>query len=196
MYIYYSTEILEKNEFCADLPIYISVVFILLLFIFIISSCINFKLLDRNITGLLCYKKGMKFRQIINKTTINPKILFLIDGSGALLSAFLLGMFLTRFESTFGMPKTALYFLAFFPCIFVIYDLYCYFQTNENWKYFLKAIALANIAYCIISITTIFYHFDTLTILGLIYFLIEFTIVIILASIELKTISNSKLKNA
>ncbi|MDY7395658.1 hypothetical protein UMM65_10425 [Aureibaculum sp. 2210JD6-5] len=136
----------------------------------------------------------MKFQQILNKTNSNPKILFLVDGFGALLSAFLLGIILTSYQSAFGMPKNVLFFLASFPCLFMIYDFYCYFQINEKWNYFLKAIAIANIIYCFISITMLFYHFQKLTSLGLIYFLFELTIVIIIATIELKTASDFKPK--
>ena len=137
----------------------------------------------------------MKFQQILNKTTSNPKLLFLVDGFGALLSAFLLGIFLTRFETTFGMPKSTLYFLASLPCVFAIYDFYCYLRINGNWKYFLKTIAIANIIYCFISMIMIIYHFQKLTSLGLIYFLLEFAIVITIASIEFRTALSSKLKN-
>ncbi|MEO1260508.1 MAG: hypothetical protein AAFZ15_17055 [Bacteroidota bacterium] len=115
-----------------------------------------------------------------------PKKLFLIDGIGALLSAFLLGAIWTRFENIFGMPRSALYILALLPCFFAIYDFICYFKIKENWSPFLKVIAFANLLYCLISIGFLFNHYQQLTVLGLIYFFLELLIVILLAGIELK----------
>ena len=122
-----------------------------------------------------------------NKLTLNPRILFLIDGIGALLSAFLLGVILTRFESIFGMPRKALYVLSFLPCLFAVYDFICYSQIAKKWRLYLKVIAIANLVYCCISIGFVFLHFQQLTYLGFLYFFFELAIVIILAYIELKT---------
>ncbi|MEP1095400.1 MAG: hypothetical protein ABJG78_09840 [Cyclobacteriaceae bacterium] len=125
-------------------------------------------------------------QQIINQLTSNPKVLFLLDGVGAFLSAILLGVVLVQFESVFGMPKPTLYFLALFPCIFLLYDLWCYFQIKRNGGIYIKVIAIANLLYCCLSIGLVVYHFQQLTQLGLIYFLLEFVIILFLVRIELK----------
>lgn len=117
---------------------------------------------------------------------LSIKKLFLIDGIGAVLSAFLLGIILVRFEHVFGMPRRALYFLSVFPCIFALYDLTCYLLNSEKSKVLLKIIAFLNIAYCFISIPFIFKYYQNLTYLGLIYFILELAILILLISIELK----------
>ncbi|WP_024770939.1 hypothetical protein [Aquimarina macrocephali] len=131
----------------------------------------------------------MVFQQIINKMVVQPKRLFLIDGLGALLSAFLLGVVLVRLESIFGIPAKALYILAFFPCIFALYDFYCYLRVKKNQKYFLTAIALMNLIYCFISIGVAFQHHQKITAFGWTYIILEITIIIILIRIELKTAS-------
>jgi hypothetical protein len=46
----------------------------------------------------------------------------LIDSLGALLSALILGLVLTRWESVFGMPKRVLYFLAAIAAVFLYRD--------------------------------------------------------------------------
>ena len=115
---------------------------------------------------------------------IQPRQLFLLDGIGALFSAFMLGVILVRFESVFGMPSDTLYFLAFLPCLFAVYDFICYFLKLENWRPFLKFIAIANVTYCIISIVEIYLHYHSLTTLGLGYFIIEIIIVFTLAMYE------------
>ena len=124
------------------------------------------------------------FQQIINKA--QPKQLFLIDGFGALLSAFLLGVVLVRFQHLIGIPVQTLYILASIPIIFVIYDFICYFRLTENWNQYLKGIAIANLIYCCISIGFLIYHYPVLTNLGWLYFLGELMIVITLVFIEIK----------
>jgi len=113
------------------------------------------------------------------------RYLFLIDGFGALLSAFLLGVVLVKFQSFFGIPKSTLYFLAFLPCLFAVYDFYCYLNVKEQLGKFLKVIAFANLFYCGLSLGLAFYHSSMLTYLGWIYILLEILLVIIIAIIEL-----------
>lgn len=109
----------------------------------------------------------------------------MIDGFGAILSAFLLGVVLVKFEEIFGIPSSVLYFLAIIPVFFVIYDVYCY-QKYLKIGLLLKGIAILNLIYCLTSIALIIYHFSTITILGWIYILFEIVIVLTLATIEFK----------
>lgn len=114
----------------------------------------------------------------------SPKKLFLLDGFGALLSAFLLGVVLVNFENVFGIPKQTLYFLAFLPCLFAVYDFACYFLIKNNFGPYLKIIACINVGYCIISLGLAFYHMASIEILGWIYIIIEIAIVVFLAMVE------------
>jgi hypothetical protein len=125
-------------------------------------------------------------QQIINKIALKPRLLFLIDGLGAIISAFLLWVVLTNFESLFGMPKQALYVLSLLPCIFLVYDFICYFKITKNRKPFIVVIALANLFYCCISIVLVLQHYQALTIFGLAYFINELIILIVLVYIEFK----------
>ncbi|MEQ9405678.1 MAG: hypothetical protein RIM99_18960 [Cyclobacteriaceae bacterium] len=120
----------------------------------------------------------------------NPKKLFIIDGLGAILSAFLLGVVLVKYESVFGIPSQTLYLLATMPVFFAIYDLYSYIRGNEHADRHLRIIAIVNLLYCCLSIGFAFYHFDTITILGWSYILAEIVIVVVLAIVELKTAKN------
>lgn len=123
----------------------------------------------------------------ISRAHLNTRLLFLVDALGALLSVFLLGIVLVRFEGTFGMPRKTLYFLAAFPAFFMIYDLACYFGSKNNKKLLLKIIAYANISYCCLSFGLVIHHYQKLTSIGVWYFVLELVVVIILASLELKT---------
>ncbi len=118
---------------------------------------------------------------------IHPKKLFLIDGLGAMLSAFMLGIVLVRLEHIFGIPRQVLFLLASLPCIFVIYDFYCYQKAEANFGLLLQIIAIANLLYACLSIGLAFYHHEAITFLGWLYIIIEIIIIAILSIIELKT---------
>jgi len=118
---------------------------------------------------------------------MNTRKLFLIDGIGAILSAFLLGVVLVQLESIFGIPRQALFILAALPCILAIYDFYCYLNVQENFSFSLRVIASINLWYCCLSIGFAFYHYQKLTCLGWIYIVGEIIIVAALARLELKT---------
>ncbi|WP_234974633.1 hypothetical protein [Tenacibaculum agarivorans] len=108
----------------------------------------------------------------------------MIDGIGATVSAFLLGILLVRFEKLFGIPTSSLYFLAVIPLFFIVYDFYCYHKSHHKTGALLKGIAILNLMYCGVSLGFAVYHFDTITILGWIYIVIEIIIVFFLALIE------------
>ncbi len=120
---------------------------------------------------------------------LNPKKLFLIDSLGALLSAFMLGVLLVYFQNEVGMPKNILYFFAIMACCLSIYSFLNFLLRKNNWSPFLYIIAYANLFYCFITIGFVVYHFNRLTIIGLLYFIAEIIILILLASMELKLAS-------
>lgn len=98
----------------------------------------------------------------------------------------MLGLILTRFESLFGIPRTALYILAILPIFFALYDFYCYWAVEKNLSGCLRRIAYVNLFYCGLSIGFAIYHSDKITYLGWAYILGELAIVISLAITELK----------
>ncbi len=114
----------------------------------------------------------------------NKKYLFLIDGVGALLTAFMLGAVLTNFEEYFGMPQNILYYLSGIALIFSIYSLSCFAFNFKNLKLLLKIIIFANLFYCFLSAALVFFLFDKLTTLGIIYFVLELIVIIVLVIFE------------
>lgn len=117
----------------------------------------------------------------------SSRILFLLDGLGALLSAFFLGIVLVRFEVYFGIPKNILYLLAGLACILMIYSLGTYLFAKDNWHTHYKTIAFANLAYCFLTAGLIIYFHKEITPLGLLYFLAEMAILLFLVKMELKS---------
>lgn len=117
---------------------------------------------------------------------MQPKKLFLIDGLGALVSAFMLGIVLVRLESYIGIPKSSLYILAAIPIFFAAYDLYSYKKEKAHQGRLLRGIAILNLCYCFISIGFAMYHYLTITTLGKIYVVVELLIIIAIVYVELK----------
>jgi len=122
--------------------------------------------------------------------------IFLLDAFGALLSAFLLGVVLVQFESSFGMPSQVLCYLASVACVFAVYSFSCHFRILENWKPFLKVIAFANLIYCCVTIVLVFYFYQQLTTLGLVYFLLEHLVVFSIIALEFKIAYSSSSETA
>ena len=119
------------------------------------------------------------------------KSLFLLDAVGAIVSAFFLGVVLVYFQPYIGKPTKILYLLAAIPCVFLIYDLLCYFYVKHEWPHYLKGIAFANLAYCLLSIGSIVYYYKDLTTLGLSYFILEILVIFVVVYLELKAASKT-----
>ena len=69
------------------------------------------------------------------KMRVDEKNIFLIDGLGALVSVFFLGVALPALEEIIGMPTHILYLLAVAPALFFGFDMYCFFyprRANEK----------------------------------------------------------------
>lgn len=126
---------------------------------------------------------------MIQSFIVNPKKIFLMDALGAAVSAILLGVVLVKLERVFGIPESTLYFLAAFPILFILYDLFCLTKNKNDLGPFLKLIAVVNITYCCLSIGMTIYHLNTITIFGYLYILIEVIITFTLAVFEYKVAS-------
>ncbi|MFT5998304.1 MAG: hypothetical protein ACI81P_000757 [Neolewinella sp.] len=120
--------------------------------------------------------------------------LFLLDGSGALLSAFFLGLVLRQFEPVFGMPQDTLTTLALMACAFAGYSWFCYFLVKDKWPTFLRVIMVVNILYGCLSLLLVYRHFAELTKLGLAYFVLELIVLAGVVCVEYYAIRNTVVK--
>ncbi len=121
---------------------------------------------------------------MLSKLIERPRTLFVIDGFGALISAFFLGFILVRLEPFIGMPRHTLFFLASFPLVFALLDVLSYFQHPSRWKSLLRIIAIANILYICISLWMLFQHASQLSVWGYLYFMGEIFILAVLIIVE------------
>ncbi len=135
-------------------------------------------------------------QKIIKNISTNPRNAFLVDGIGAVLSAFLLGVILTTFEDFFGMPARVLYILAGIAAGFALYSLTYYFLNIKKWHAALRRIAIANLLYCLLTLALVIIHFQELTIWGIMYFILEILVIVILVYIEFSVLSKSKLQDS
>jgi hypothetical protein len=117
-------------------------------------------------------------------------IFFLIDAFGALLSGTLLLVVVSPLYKEFGMPKDALYGLSSIAFAFSLYSFCCAFIKSDRRPLLLRIIALANYIYCILIVLLLLKHQLTLTLLGLVYFAGEITVIMCLASFEMRIVKS------
>lgn len=137
-------------------------------------------------------------KNILNYFTQKPKNLFLVDGLGAALTTFYLYFILRHFYEYFGMPTHILAYLSLIGLAFCVYSMTCFFLLKGIWTPFLRLISIGNLIYCVLTMILVYSHFNDLTKLGLIYFLLEITIIVVIAYIELgvaTALENNKRNN-
>jgi len=126
----------------------------------------------------------MSIKQVEEWFEVDPRNILLIDALGAIVSIVLLGCVLVKLEPFFGFPKSALYFLVLFPCIYFTYDLYVYYKKNYKVKLALKTIAFLNIVYCFVTLGLATYHWQRITALGWTYLVLELIVIVGIAKFE------------
>jgi hypothetical protein len=126
-----------------------------------------------------------RVRDIIKYLAEKPNTLFLTDSLGALITTFFLFVVLRNFNEYFGMPVMILTYLAAIAACFFIYSTACYLFLKDHWPAFIRAISIANLLYCILTLGLVIAYYAVLTILGITYFLAEITLVLGLVYIEL-----------
>jgi len=115
--------------------------------------------------------------------------IFLVDASGAFLTAVLSGIVLPHFQPFLGMPAKALICLGLVGALYTLYSFTCWYFNVGNWPFFLRIVIVANVVYCCLLLGLILFFYDRLTRFGLIYFLLEIVVIITLALIETRILS-------
>ena len=117
-----------------------------------------------------------------------PPILFLTDGIGAFITAFMLFVVLRNLDDYFTMPSTILAFLSGCAALLFIYSSMCFFLLKSNYKKFIRIIIIANALYCFLTLTLLIIYYSSLKHLDIIYFVGEIIIVSLLVFVEYKTL--------
>lgn len=130
----------------------------------------------------------MPFGKLFQSLSANPKKVFLIDGIGAAVSAFFLGILLTTFQEYIGMPECILIPLSLIAAVFAIYSFSCFFFIKQKSPLFLRIIAFSNLIYCLLTGGMVVLFRDQLTSLGFCYFLAETGLILGLVFLESKVL--------
>ncbi len=117
---------------------------------------------------------------------LNVRKLFFLDGTGALITAGMLGLVLPQLEEYVGMPTKVLTPLAIIVVFYALYSFTCCTMIKKGGYGFLKAIAIANSLYCVVTLVLVIQLWNTLTTLGIFYFLGEIAIIVVLVKQEWK----------
>jgi len=129
---------------------------------------------------------------LVSKTAAHPRIMFLVNGIGAVSTAFLTGVVLPKFDTIFTMPRNILTSLAVIACLFAVYSLTCSVLNVKAWQRYLRIIAILNTLYCTMTLGLVVYLFAHLTVLDMTYFFGEIGVIGIVVVVELSTIAYSR----
>lgn len=113
-------------------------------------------------------------------------LVFLLDSLGATISAIILGVVWVNQNLYVGIPTKTLYILSLIACALAIFSFVNYLLVKKNGKSSLKIIAFANLIYCCITAGFVFNSYTSITRLGLLYFIIEISVILLLVFVELK----------
>jgi hypothetical protein len=115
---------------------------------------------------------------------ISPSMVFLVDGLGALLTATFTCLLMTFFIDWVGLPYEVLRILALVALGMAAYSLSCHFFLKSNKRKWLNVIILANLLYVLATAVLILVYYDRIKLPGLLYFLSEFIVVLVLVRWE------------
>ncbi|HEX2534330.1 MAG TPA: hypothetical protein VHK69_11380 [Chitinophagaceae bacterium] len=127
-----------------------------------------------------------------SKAPVRRRRVFLVDGAGAVLSAFFLGIVFVHLERFFGVPRPVSYLLASIACLFALYSFGCYFFAARRWRLMLRIIVAANGLYGCLTIAYVLTLYHRLTVLGLAYFISELLVLAGLILYEVRILSGSR----
>lgn len=133
------------------------------------------------------------FSKIFSSLKSNPSQLFLIDGLGAIATAISHGVVLVSVQHLIGIPENLLYILALVASTFATYSLLCYFIRPKSPAIFIRIIAIANLLFCVATLSMMIYYYEVVLPLGYAYFMIEIAIVTVIITMEFglaKTLSD------
>lgn len=125
-------------------------------------------------------------KKFVESLTREPKSIFMIDGVGALMTAFFLYVVLRNVNDYVGMPITILTYLSMIAICLSIYSITCYLVVRQNFSPYIWGIIIANSLYCILTTWLVMTYYSFLIVLGVFYFAIELFIITMLIIIELR----------
>jgi hypothetical protein len=130
----------------------------------------------------------------IKTESLTARKLLLLDGLGDVTSAIFLGVVLVEYQKFIGLPVNLLYFLALIAVFFAVYSLSCHFLLKQAHVGFLKIIAMANSAYCALTLLLVILFLEHIKPWGLAYFAGEIILVVGLVILEFSVVFREERK--
>lgn len=121
---------------------------------------------------------------VIERFVRHPRVLFLVDGAGALLTALFVGVVLPALGAHVGTPRPVLRALALTAAVFAAYSWTCAATRPTRWPGYLRGIALANAGYCLVTTAVLIRFSAMLHVLDWLYFVGEIVVVGALVRLE------------
>ncbi|MBX3144307.1 MAG: hypothetical protein KF813_11155 [Trueperaceae bacterium] len=119
---------------------------------------------------------------------------FLLDGLGGVLTATLLGLVLPMFFEHIGLGPWTLRWLGFGGFCCALFSLSTYLRAPARLPAYLRVIIVANLAYCLVTVTLLALHRTELTSLGSAYFIVELAVILALVVLEIRALRRFELK--
>jgi len=116
------------------------------------------------------------------------KKIFLLDGIGALMTALIVGFVVGLNPELFGVPSSICKLLSLIAFVFAAYSCGCFFLLPQFSIWFLFVICAANSLYILYTLALVVRYFETIKVLGIVYFILEAIIVGVLISFEVRMI--------
>lgn len=114
---------------------------------------------------------------------------FIIDAFGAMLSSIMLIWVLPNFQNLIGLPISSLYFLGAWAILFVLFSGSGIFIKPKKPEIYLKIVAGMNSFYSLLSLALVLYYFEQIQFFGLLYFIVELLVLVLLISWEFRLAS-------
>lgn len=115
----------------------------------------------------------------------------MIDGIGGVATAFTTGILLPRFFDSGGMPDGVLTGFAIIGLLCGAYSLCCRFLIRGDNSRFLGPVVIANTLYSMATIAAMVRCYDRLNAIGLVYFIAEVIIILVLVYFEVDALRKS-----
>jgi hypothetical protein len=121
---------------------------------------------------------------LVDRLKHRPWLALLIDGIGATLSAFSLGVVLPALEPYVGMPRRVLFVLALVALVYAACSIGSYCLRRNEWRPWLRAISRLNLAYCGVTAAPVVAFWTRLMFVGVTYFFLELLLIGTLVVVE------------
>lgn len=121
---------------------------------------------------------------LINTLAESPRKIFTIDTIGALVSALSLYVLILPLNSYFGVPLSIVWILGGASLAFFLFSLFCTLTTGKHDASKLRIVITANLLYGVLTALLILLNKSSITVLGIAYFVAEYSVIIALVLLE------------